>query len=361
MGTSLFTLESRHSAEPCSPSEDWRTILAQAIRNPVELCRWLGLPEELASEARQSTAGFRVLVPQPYLGRIRPGDPNDPLLAQVLPRKAELADEPRFVADPLHEAGTVRAPGLLGKYKGRVLIVASGACAVHCRFCFRRHFPYVQALSGHAWSGVFQQIAADSSIEEVILSGGDPLTTRDRRLAEIAGQLAEIPHLRRLRVHTRLPIVIPQRMNDELLAWLRGTRLATFIVLHCNHPAEIDAQVAAALGRLVDAGVPVLNQAVLMRGINDDVDVLAELFGRLVDLRVMPYYLHQLDRVAGAAHFEVPEERGRELTRQLRPACRATPCRDTCETRRGQRIKRFWSKRAVMALMPFRNFVLISA
>src|SRR5208282_2685047 len=191
----------------------------------------LGLPEDLAAEAAQSTAGFRLLVPQPFLSRIRPGDPDDPLLAQVLPRKAELADLPQFVPDPLDEAGTVRAPGLLGKYKGRLLIVASGACAVHCRFCFRRHFPYVQALAGHAWSGVFQQIAAERSIEEVIFSGGDPLTTRDRRLAEIASQLAEIPHLRRLRVHTRLPVVIPQRVNNELLAWLRGTRLATFMVV----------------------------------------------------------------------------------------------------------------------------------
>ena len=162
--------------------EDWRTILARAIRDPVELCRRLGLAEELAAEAARSTAGFRVLVPQPYLARIRPGDPDDPLLAQVLPRKAEMADAPQFVPDPLHEAGTVRTPGLLGKYKGRFLIVASGVCAVHCRFCFRRHFPYVQALSGHAWSGVFQQIAAETSIEEVILSGGDPLTTHDRRL-----------------------------------------------------------------------------------------------------------------------------------------------------------------------------------
>ena len=293
-------------------------ILARAIRDPVELCRRLELPEELAAEAAQSTAGFRVLVPEPYLARIRPGDPDDPLLAQVLPRTAEMADAPQFVADPLHEAETVRAPGLLGKYKGRFLIVASGVCAVHCRFCFRRHFPYVPALSGHAWSGVLQQIAAETSIEEVILSGGDPLTTHDRRLAEIARQLAGIPHLRRLRIHSRLPIVVPQRVNDELLAWLRGTRLATFMVVHCNHPAEIDADVAAALGRLIDAGVPVLNQAVLMRGINDEVEVLAELFSRLIDLRVLPYYLHQLDRVAGAAHFEVPEDRGRELIFQLR-------------------------------------------
>jgi EF-P beta-lysylation protein EpmB len=324
MATSSLTLESgpadAASGLPAPPSggENWQTTLARAIRDPVELCRRLGLPEELAAEAAQSTAGFRVLVPEPYLARIRPGDPDDPLLAQVLPRKAELAVEPRFVPDPLAEAETVRTPGLLGKYKGRVLIVASGACAVHCRFCFRRHFPYIRALSGHAWSGVFEQIARELSIEEVILSGGDPLTTHDHRLAEVAQQLARIPHLRRLRVHTRLPIVIPGRVNDALLGWLRGTRLATFLVVHCNHPAEIDADVAAALGRLVDAGVPVLNQAVLMRGINDDVEVLAGLFGRLVDLRVMPYYLHQLDRVAGAAHFEVSEERGRELIRQLR-------------------------------------------
>ena len=142
--------------------------------------------------------------------------------------------------------------------------------------------------------------------------------TPDRRLAEIAQQLADIPHLRRVRIHTRLPVMIPQRVNDELVAWLRGTRLATFMVVHCNHPSEIDGDVAAAFGRLADAGVPMLNQAVLLRGINDDVEVLAELFGRLVDLRVMPYYLHQLDRVAGAAHFEVPEARGRELIGQLR-------------------------------------------
>ncbi len=298
--------------------DDWRAVLARAIRDPRELCRRLGLAEQRGIEAAQATGGFRLLVPEPYLARIRPGDPDDPLLAQVLPRMAELTDSPQFVPDPLREAGSVRRPGLLGKYKGRFLIVASGVCAVHCRFCFRRHFPYVQALSGRAWLEVFQQIAAETSIEEVILSGGDPLTAHDGRLAEVVRQLAEIPHLRRLRVHSRLPIVIPQRVNEELLAWLRGTRLASFMVVHCNHPAEIDTGVAAALGRLVDAGVPVLNQAVLLRGVNDDVDVLAELFGRLVDLRVMPYYLHQLDRVSGAAHFEVPEDRGRELVRQLR-------------------------------------------
>ena len=317
MSLSLAALDSPPAAN-ASKDDDWRAVLARAIRDPLELCRRLELPESLAAEAARSTAGFRVLVPEPYLARIRPGDPADPLLLQVLPRKEELSVAPQFVSDPLHEAAILRTPGLLGKYTGRVLIVASGVCAVHCRFCFRRHFPYTPALTGAAWSGVLQQIAGDPTIEEVILSGGDPLTTRDSRLAEVAGELAEIPHLRRLRVHSRLPIVIPQRVNDELLRWLRGTRLTTFMVMHCNHPAELDAATGDALGRLVDAGVPVLNQAVLMRGINDDVDTLTELCTRLVDLRVMPYYLHQLDRIIGAAHFEVPESRGQELVRQLR-------------------------------------------
>jgi EF-P beta-lysylation protein EpmB len=317
MDISLAQLESSHAAD-AEVDGDWRTILAGAIRDPRELCRRLVLPDSLAAEAAGSTAGFRILVPEPYLARIRRGDPFDPLLLQVLPRREERTATPQFQADPLHEAGTIRTPGLLGKYKGRVLIVASGVCAVHCRFCFRRHFPYMPALSGAAWAGVLRQIAADPTIEEVILSGGDPLTTRDVRLAEIAHELAGIPHLRRLRIHSRLPIVIPQRVNEELLAWLRGTRLTTLMVVHCNHPAELDAATAAALGRLVDAGVPVLNQSVLLRGVNDEVETLAELCRRLVDLRVMPYYLHQLDRVAGAAHFEVGESRGRELVRQMR-------------------------------------------
>jgi EF-P beta-lysylation protein EpmB len=298
--------------------DDWRAVLARAIRDPLVLCRRLELPESLATEAAASTAGFRVLVPEPYLARMQPGDPDDPLLRQVLPRKEELADDTEFVSDPLHEAEYLRAPGLLGKYKARVLIVASGVCAVHCRFCFRRHFPYTPALGGEAWQAILRQIADDPTIEEVILSGGDPLTTRDARLAEVARELAEIPHIRRLRVHSRLPIVIPQRVNDELLSWLRGTRLATFMVVHCNHPAELDTATGDALRRLIDAGVPVLNQAVLMRGVNDDIETLTEFCSRLVDLRVMPYYLHQLDRVAGAAHFEVPESRGRELVAQLR-------------------------------------------
>jgi len=168
------------------------------------------------------------------------------------------------------------------------------------------------------WQPVLERVARDPSIHEVILSGGDPLVLDDELLADLAGRVAAIRHVRRLRLHTRVPIVIPQRVTAELLRWLRATRLAPVVVVHVNHPAEIDGPVAAALGRLVDAGVPVLSQSVLLCGINDRVDVLAELFERLVDLRVMPYYLHQLDRVAGAAHFEVPEATGRELINKLR-------------------------------------------
>ena len=266
-----------------------------------------------------------MLVPRPYLARIRPDDPDDPLLAQVLPRAAEMTPVARFDLDPLDEATALCAPGALRKYKGRLLILTSGACGVHCRFCFRRHFPYPKiAQKGEnvppsSPAPLFlRQIEQDSSIREVILSGGDPLTLPDGQLAELARRLAAIAHLRRLRVHTRLPIVIPARVTDELLAWLRGTRLATVVVVHVNHPAEVDASVAEALSRLVDAGVPVLSQSVLLGGVNDRADVLVELFERLVELRVMPYYLHQLDRVAGAAHFEVRQARGIELIEEIR-------------------------------------------
>jgi len=294
----------------------WQSVLAGAVRDPAELCRLLGLPATLAAEAARAARQFPLRVPRPYLARIRPGDPGDPLLAQVLPTREERADCPHFIRDPLGEAADACPAGLLRKYKRRVLILASGACGVHCRFCFRRHFPHRDAKNSFAEA--LARIAADESIEEVILSGGDPLVLSDRRLAELAGQLAEIPHLRRLRLHTRLPIVIPQRVTESLVAWLRGTRLAPWVVVHVNHPAELDAAVAAALGRLIDAGIPVLNQAVLLAGVNDRADVLADLCRRLADLRVMPYYLHQLDRVAGAAHFEVPEARGIQLVAALR-------------------------------------------
>jgi len=221
--------------------------------------------------------------------------------------------------DPVGDLAAQRLPGLLQKYTGRVLLVTTGACAVHCRYCFRRHYPYDTAPKTlAAWESAIDEIAADESISEVILSGGDPLTLRDSLLAALADRLAEIPHLRRLRVHTRLPLMIPERINDDLLSWLRGTRLAPVMVIHANHANELAGDAADAVQRIVAAGIPTLNQTVLLRGINDDVETLAALSERLLDLGAMPYYLHQLDRVAGAMHFEVPLARGLELVTALR-------------------------------------------
>jgi EF-P beta-lysylation protein EpmB len=320
----ILTLKGKGAQRPTGTSDtsrcgDWQAVLADAVRQPAELCRLLGLPGRLAAEGYSAAAGFPLLVPRTYLGRIRPGDPHDPLLMQVLPRAAELTLVPGYQGDPLDEAGATVVPGLLRKYRGRCLMVATGACGVHCRFCFRRHFPYCAVPQGWAdWGPSLRQIADEESIHEVILSGGDPLTLPDADLGELVRQLADIHHLKRVRLHTRLPIAIPSRVTDEMLHWLRATRLTPIVVVHVNHPAELDSDAAMALTRLVDAGIPVLNQSVLLRQVNDRAEVLAELCERLADLRVVPYYLHQLDRVAGAAHFEVPESTGVELIERLR-------------------------------------------
>ncbi len=293
--------------------------MKSAIRDPAELCHVLDLPPEYEGVARSAAEQFALFAPRPLVARMKVGDPRDPLLRQVLPLDEELREVPGFSRDPVGDLAATTAPGLLQKYRGRALLVTTGACAVHCRYCFRRLYPYGATQRSPAqWQAAIDQIAADSTIEEVLLSGGDPLTIDDAALAKLAAALADIPHLRRIRVHTRLPIVIPQRVTDSLIGWLRGTRLVPIVVVHANHPAEIDNEVAAAIGRLIDAGIPVLNQSVLLKGVNDNAEVLARLSLRLVELRVMPYYLHQLDRVAGSAHFEVPIERGRALMRELR-------------------------------------------
>jgi EF-P beta-lysylation protein EpmB len=296
----------------------WQDALKDAVRDAGELCRLLELPPH--SVAAQDAAGrFPLLVPRGYVARMRVGDPLDPLLRQVLPQREELADVPGFTADPVGDGPAARQPGLLQKYAGRVLLVTTGACAVHCRYCFRRHYPYDEApRSLSHWGPALDEIAADPNVHEVILSGGDPLTLVDSVLAGLVERLAAISHLRRLRIHTRLPIVIPERVTDGLVAMLCSSQLVPIVVVHANHANELDGTVAAALGRLANAGIPLLNQAVLLRGVNDSVDAQAALCERLVDLRVMPYYLHQLDRVAGAAHFEVPVEVGRRMIEELR-------------------------------------------
>lgn len=261
---------------------------------------------------------FPVRVPRGFVERMRPGDPEDPLLLQVLPRTEERETVPGFNADPLGEAGVSPRPGVLHKYAGRVLVVVTGACGIHCRYCFRRHFPYGEhALGPEVRERVVEYVAADASISEVILSGGDPLTVTDEKLGPLVRELAEIPHLRRLRVHSRMPVVLPERVDGGLLDWLAGTRLRPVVVIHANHGREIDTHVVGAVARLRGAGVTVLNQAVLLAGVNDRVDALEELSEGLFEAGVLPYYLHLLDPVAGAAHFDVPTARARDLMRKL--------------------------------------------
>jgi EF-P beta-lysylation protein EpmB len=300
-------------------SRGWRQSLAAAIRDPDELIDRLQLPDSFRKAARAAAGQFPVVVPESYLARMRPGDPTDPLLRQVLPVGAELESPPGYGCDPVGDSAALRAPGLLHKYQGRALLIAARECAVHCRYCFRRHYPYEQSpVDAADWTAAIDVLRADDSIHEVILSGGDPLVLSDRRLQSLVDQLEEIPHVRRLRIHSRLPIVLPDRVDDGLMDLLRSSRLTPIMVVHANHPHEIADDCADALRLLVRGGVTTLNQAVLLRGVNDNADVLAELSERLVDVGVMPYYLHQLDRVAGAAHFEVDEDRALELVATLR-------------------------------------------
>jgi EF-P beta-lysylation protein EpmB len=313
-----------NSSSPVVPAgvlryRSWQAALKDAVRDPVELCRLLDLPPRYVAGAVRAARDFPVFAPRGYIARMRPGDPNDPLLRQVLPLEDELAAVEGFGPDPVGDRAATLSPGLLHKYRSRVLMVTTGACAVHCRYCFRRHFPYAEGPRSPAdWEDALRSIADDSTVHEVILSGGDPLTLVDEHLAALVARLAEIDHVRRLRVHTRLPLMIPERVTDGLVALLRSSRLTPIMVIHANHAQELDGTTAAALAQLSDAGIPLLNQTVLLRGVNDDLESLVDLSERLVDLRVMPYYLHQLDRVAGAAHFEVDRQRGEQLVAQLR-------------------------------------------
>ena len=292
--------------------------MKRAIRNSTDLCSALNLDINEVKLSVDGETQFPVFVPLEFLCRMNRNDANDPLLLQVLPRTEESVIDPNFEFDPVGDSKVENAPGLLHKYVGRVLLILSGVCGVHCRYCFRRHYPYSFApKSIERWLPALEYIQNDQSIHEVILSGGDPLTVVDEHLAQLVDRLDAIPHVRRLRIHTRLPVVIPQRVDQSLCDWLEATRLSKWIVLHINHAQELDASLVQAISRLQKSGALVLNQAVLLRGINDSVSQLESLCESLVDLGVMPYYLHQLDRVSGATHFEVERSRGLAIMADL--------------------------------------------
>lgn len=297
----------------------WQTLLARSITRPEILLQRLGLDSTLLADgALAGHSAFPVRVPEPWLARIRYGDPDDPLLRQVLPLAAEGEQQPGYVTDPLQEAGATAAPGLIRKYRSRALLMVTGQCAVNCRYCFRRHFPYEDhRLTPDQRDAVIRTLKDSPDINEVILSGGDPLAVNDRLLAQWARALDSVPSLTRLRIHSRLPVVIPQRVDDALLNWLEQTRLTPVMVVHINHPAEIDDEVRAAMGRLLQAGVTLLNQSVVLRGVNDHPDTLQALSEALFAAGILPYYLHAFDPVAGAHHFDVSDDQARGMVRDL--------------------------------------------
>lgn len=294
--------------------EPWRKELAEAVTDPAELLRLLELSDDLLPAARRAAAAFSLLVPRSFIAQMQRGNPRDPLLLQVLPLGAEADPASGFGPDPVGDLAAMQAPGVLAKYQGRALLMTTGACPVHCRYCFRRAFPYgTGALTPARLSAAIKALAAMPGLEEVILSGGDPLSLPTARLARITAALATISGLRRLRIHTRMPVVLPARVDEPLLNWLRGLPWPVVVVLHVNHPRELSEPVREALAALTAGGARLLNQAVLLKGVNDDEETLAALSLQLFEAGVLPYYLHQLDRVTGTSHFEVSDAQARRL------------------------------------------------
>ncbi|WP_006787263.1 EF-P beta-lysylation protein EpmB [Thiorhodospira sibirica] len=293
----------------------WPRLLAQGWRDPQTLLRALQLDPDLLHGTQAAAARFPLWVPEPFVARIQLGDPADPLLRQVLPQALELDPGPvGYETDPTGDQAATPCAGVVQKYQGRALLLATGRCAMHCRYCFRRYYPYPPSLvEPEQQRRVLDYLQQHEAIEEVILSGGDPLVLPDHHLARFVKRLERIRHLQRLRIHTRVPVVLPQRVDAALLAWLGAGRLERMMVLHINHAREMDAPVATALADLHAVGVRLYNQSVLLRGVNDRADVLMNLSKTLFAHRVEPYYLHLLDRVRGSAHFEVSVDEARSL------------------------------------------------
>ena len=294
---------------------NWQSQLSDLITDPQELLQILQLsPDQLLSGALLASQAFKLRVPRAFVSRMQPANAFDPLLLQVLPHHLELEDHPGFVTDPLGEEQANQQPGVLHKYKSRFLLTLTGACAVHCRYCFRRHFPYQENLpKNEDWTNIKQYLESQPDINEVILSGGDPLTLSNRKLKTWIERLESVPHLKFLRIHSRVPIVIPNRIDEELLSMLKNSRLRIILVVHSNHASELDDLTCKQLNQLVQHQITVLNQAVLLKGVNDSAQVLIDLSYRLFDAGVMPYYLHVLDKVKGAHHFDLPAEHINEI------------------------------------------------
>ena len=297
----------------------WQRLLANAYRSPHDLLKELNLDINQHSFSSKANQQFKLLAPKSYVEKIKKGDWNDPLLRQVLPIDDEMKITQGFGLDPVGDGAAMVSDGVLHKYNGRVLMVTTGACAIHCRYCFRRHFPYTDANPAKdEWERALKYITADASISELILSGGDPLTLSDKRLKKLCFKISEIPHIKRLRIHTRLPVVLPERIDNNFLQWFSALPLQKIMVIHANHAQEIGDDVSKVLSQLSSINTLLLNQSVLLRNVNDSVDSLSELSESLIKNNVLPYYLHLLDRVKGASHFEVTSKEAMDLMQQLR-------------------------------------------
>lgn len=301
--------------------KDWRQILAQSLKTPDAIRHYLNLSAPSDSDQRhiqQASQSFPVLAPTPFLDLATPGDPNDPITRQVLPTPDEQRMHSAYSVDPLGEESANVRPGIIHKYHGRALLLAATGCAVNCRYCFRRHFDYADnRLSRAEWQGALDYVREDTSLSEVILSGGDPLMLQDKAIQQLILDIEQIPHIRRLRIHSRLPVVIPQRLTHELLNTLTNTRMDTTLVLHINHANEIGTLLRQHLLPWRTSNITLLNQTVLLSGINDQVSTLEQLSNTLFTTGVLPYYLHLLDKVQGAMHFDTPAERAHALYQQL--------------------------------------------
>lgn len=306
----------------CSPprleSESWQRELANAVTDPAELLRLLDLDPARLPQVQMNGARFPLRVPRYFVNLMRPGDPLDPLLAQVLPLKEEEWSVAGYLQDPVDDMAASQQHGILKKYHGRALMITTGACAVHCRYCFRRHFPYSDHSVLRHWRDALQTLRRLPDTHELILSGGDPLSLSDARIRQLLDEAHKLAQLQRLRIHTRLPVVLPGRVTTELAELLSESRLQPVVVIHANHPREITPALERGMRRLASSGAMLMNQSVLLKSVNDDADTLAELSEALFGIGVLPYYLHLLDPVAGAARFEVPLTRAEKLLEALR-------------------------------------------
>ena len=304
--------------QPLTLQPNWQTDLSQSISSIAKLLDYLQLDPQQLSASQQANLDFPLRVPWPFVRRIERGNPHDPLLAQVLPTAAEMHSTIGYSDDPLDESNHNPVPGIVHKYGNRLLLIVSPNCAINCRYCFRRHFPYSDnRQSKTQWHQALEYISGKPEINEVIYSGGDPLAANDKFLSWLTDRIAAIPHIKRLRIHSRLPVVIPSRINAQFLSWATTTRLKPIMVLHINHGNEIDQALKTSIAQCIDHGITLLNQTVLLQGINDNTATLAALSEKLFDCGVMPYYLHLLDPVSGASHFDVDLDRAKQIYTSL--------------------------------------------